>query len=230
MVPEGGCIGSSARAHARQQGLQQAASALFAVMAIVPLLVFAYTLWHLGALRYTFAQATLALTLGLALLGFWMFRSMLRQMSDAMQGMTRMMQAVARQPRGHDAPATTSAAAAATATPAPGTTSPAATTAPVVATTASAPRVPPPPKIPREVPGLGAVWELGEMTRTMDLLWQREAHAHLGRRVQVTVANAHELSGRLLEATADGLLLEESEGKTVAITYRRVQGIEPLVD
>jgi len=219
-------MASSAPAQARQQGLQQAASALFAVMAIVPLLVFAYTLWYLGALQYTFAQASLALTLGLALLGFWMFRSMLNQMSEAMQGMTRMMQAVARQPRAHEAP--TSSASAHTAATA--MFAAAATTAPAVATTVTGSRVPPPPKISTEVAGLGSVWELGEMTRTMDELWRREAHAHLGRRVQVTVANAHELSGRLLEATGDGLLLEQGGGTTIAITYRRVQGIEPLVD
>jgi hypothetical protein len=77
------------------------------------------------------------------------------------------------------------------------------------------------------VTGLGSIWELDEMARTMDQLWQREARAHIGRRVHITVANAQEVAGRLLEATEDGLLLEQDGGTTVAITYRRVQGIEP---
>jgi len=42
------------------------------------------------------------------------------------------------------------------------------------------------------------------------------------------VSNSQDLAGRLIEATEEGLLLEESGGGTVAITYRRVQGIEPL--
>ena len=182
----------------RQQGLQQAASVLFALMAVLPLLVFAYTLWHLGALEQTFAQASLAVTLVLALLGFWMFRSMLAQMSEVVRGVSRMVQAATRPsvPSGR--------------VPAP---------APM-----------PPPQVPREVAGLGSIWEFGEMARTMDLLWEREARAHIGRRVQVTVANAEEISGVLVEATDDGVLLEGSDGETVAITYRRVHGIEPLIE
>jgi hypothetical protein len=179
-------------AHARQQGLQQAASVLFALMGIVPLLVLAFTLWQLGAIHHTLAQVSLALTLALMLLGFWLFRSMLAEMSESVKGVARAVQTVAR-------PAGTPAGAV-TVLPAPA----------------------------REVPGLGSIWELGEMTRTMDLLWHREARAHVGRRVQITVANAEEVAGRLVEATEEGLLLERAPGDTVAITYRRVQGIEPL--
>ncbi|HEV8583609.1 MAG TPA: hypothetical protein VGT02_01450, partial [Methylomirabilota bacterium] len=69
-------------AQGRQQGLQQAASVVFALVGIVPLLVFAFTLWQVGAIHRTFAQASLGLTLFLMLLGFWMFRSMLTQMSE----------------------------------------------------------------------------------------------------------------------------------------------------
>jgi hypothetical protein len=181
-------------ASARQQGLQQAASVLFALMGIVPLLVFAFTLWHIGAMHHTLAQVSLTLTLALMLLGFWLFRSMLAQMSEVVKGVTRAVQTVTR-------PAGTSVG---------GVT--------VLPTPASA----------REVPGLGSIWELGEMARTMDLLWQREARAHVGRRVQITVANSQEVAGRLVDATEDGLLLERAPGDTVAITYRRVQGIEPL--
>jgi hypothetical protein len=188
-------MASRASPKTRQQGLREAASVVFALMGIVPLLVFAFTLWQLGAIHHTLAQVSVTLTLVLMLLGFWLFRSMLAQMSEVVKGVTRVAQTVARPPG-------TPLAAAAV--------------------------VPAPPAPGREVAGLGSIWELGEMARTMDLLWQREARAHVGRRVQITVANSHEMAGRLVDATEDGLLLEQAGGNTVAITYRRVQGIEPL--
>ena len=185
-------MASKGTASTRQQGLQQAASVLFALMAIVPLLLFAFTLWQLDVLHRTLAQVSLGLTLALMLLAFWLFRSMLAQMSEIVKGLTRVMQAVAR-PSG--SPGDIAAA---------------------------------PPAPAREVPGLGSIWELGEMAHTMDLLWQREARAHIGRHVQIIVANSQAMAGRLVEATDDGLLLERAAGDTVAITYHRVQGIEPL--
>jgi len=191
-------MAAKAQTNTRQQGLQQAAAILFTLMAVVPLLVFAFTLWHVGAIQHTFAQASLALTLVLALLGYWMFRSMLGQMSEIVKGMSRVVQTVAR----------------------PGRTAGIAAAVPV-----------PPLPVARDVAGLGSIWELSEMARTMDQLWQREARAHVGRRVQITVANdAQEVAGRLVEATEDGVLLEQAGGNTVAITYRRVQGIEALID
>jgi len=187
-------MASSGSANQRQQGLRQAASVLFALMGIVPALVFAFTLWQLGAIHHTLAQASLALTLALMLLGYWLFRSMLAQMSEIVKGVSRAVHTVVR-PSG----------------------------TPIAAAT-----IVPPPAVAREVAGLGSIWELGEMARTMDLLWQREARAHVGRQVQITIANSQDVAGKLVEATEDGLLLEQKGGTTVAITYRRVQGIEPL--
>jgi len=187
-------MAESATAQSRQQGLEQAASVVFALMGIVPLLLFTFTLWQLGAIHRTLAQASLVLTLVLMLLGFWLFRSMLAQMSEVVKAVSRAAQTMARPAAGR--PAAVSPVA-----PTPG----------------------------RPVAGLGSIWELGEMARTMDLLWQREARGHVGRHVQITVANSEELTGRLVEATDDGLLLEQDGGGTVAITYLRVQGIEPVV-
>lgn len=51
----------------------------------------------------------------------------------------------------------------------------------------------------------------------LDLLWQREARAHVGRRVQITVANAQDVAGRRVEATEDGVRLEQDGGRTVAV-------------
>src|SRR5437773_7466580 len=69
----------------KQRGLQQAASMIFALVAVVPLLIFAYTLHTLGAMRSTQAQIGLGLALAIALLGFWMFRSMLGRMAEVVQ-------------------------------------------------------------------------------------------------------------------------------------------------
>jgi hypothetical protein len=193
----------------RQQGLEQAASVVFALVGIVPLLVFAFTLWQIGVIHRSLAQASLGLTLVLMLLGFWLFRSMLGQMAEIVRGLSRVTEQATR----------ARAVAAAPAAVRPAAASAAAALAPTPMT-AAAPV--------RQVAGLGAIKELGEMARTMDLLWQREARAHVGRRVQISVANSQEVAGRLVDATEDGLLLEQSDGGTVAITYRRVQGIEPL--
>jgi hypothetical protein len=80
----------------------------------------------------------------------------------------------------------------------------------------------------RAVPGIGKIRELTEVVRTMDALWHREASAHVGRRVQISVANSREpLIGTLSEASADGLILEQAEG-AVAIAYGRVTAIDRL--
>jgi hypothetical protein len=71
----------------RQQGLQQAASVIFALVAVVPLLIFAWTLHALGAIRSAQAQLSLGVALAVALLGFWMFRSMLGRMAEVVQAL-----------------------------------------------------------------------------------------------------------------------------------------------
>src|SRR2546425_1075426 len=80
------------------------------------------------------------------LLGFWLFRSMLAQLSEGVKEVARIAQAVAR---------------------------------PAAGRPMAAPPVMPTPA--RPVAGLGSIWELGEMARTMELLWRREARGHGGR-------------------------------------------------
>ncbi|HET7340334.1 MAG TPA: hypothetical protein VFL90_02645, partial [Methylomirabilota bacterium] len=70
--------------------------------------------------------------------------------------------------------------------------------------------------------------EIAEVARTMDVLWQREATAHVGRKVQISVANSREpLIGTITEVSDDGLILEQTEGP-VAVAYRRVTAIDRL--
>ena len=205
-------------AKSQQKGLQQAASVIFALAAVVPLLIFAWTLNILGAIGRTQAQDGLGLALGVALLGFWMFRSLLGRMAEVVQALTAVIEQTSRASR---APV---AAPASVAAPAP--TSMEALAARVPGLLAIAPSVGPDPG--SGVAGIGMIRELSEVVRTMDALWYREATAHLNQRVQISVANSREpLVGTLVEATADGLILEQPDG-TVPISYGRVTAIDRL--
>ena len=76
--------------------------------------------------------------------------------------------------------------------------------------------------------GLGSIRELTEVVRAVDALWHREAAAHLGRQVQISVANSREpLVGTLTVASTDGLILEQADGPT-AVAYGRVTAIDRL--
>jgi hypothetical protein len=80
----------------------------------------------------------------------------------------------------------------------------------------------------RGIAGIGKIRELTEVVATMDALWYREATAHIGQRVQVSVANSRDpLIGELSEATPDGLILEQPDGP-VPIAYGRVTAIDRL--
>jgi hypothetical protein len=219
-------------AKTRQQGLQQAASVIFALVAVVPLLIFAWTLHALGVIRSTQAQLSLGLALGVALLGFWMFRSLLGRMAEVVRVLTAAVEQASRARRSGAsavAPAPASvpparvtaedAAASALALPPPATAS-ATLSRPATATNGARPA--------RPVAGLGKIRELTEVARTMDALWYREATAHLGKRVQISVANSRDpLVGTLSEATAEGLLLEQADGP-VPVAYGRVTAIDRL--
>ena len=218
-------------ATSRQQGLRQAAAVIFALVAIVPLLVFVWTLHALDVVKRTEAQVGLALSLAMALLGFWMFRGMLARMSEVVQALVAAVDQAnrARRPAPVEAPAPVAQAAAAAASHAPATRpSAAALDAARAKVTAPSPFATSPVSRDRALPGIGNIREFGEVTRTMGVLWQREAKAHLGRRVQISVANSREpLVGTLSEVSDDGLILELPE-EPIAIAYRRITAIEAL--
>jgi hypothetical protein len=210
----------------RQHGLQQAASIIFALVAVVPLLIFAYTLNALGAIRSTQAQISLALALAISLLGFWMFRSMLGHMAEIVQALAAAVDQANRSRRAAGAPVAPAAGPVAVGRPAAGNSG---ASAPAVATAAA----PVPVAIKkiaadRSVPGVGNIREIAEVARTMDVLWQREATAHVGKKVQISVANSREpLIGTITEVSDDGLILEQTDG-VVAVAYRRVTAIDRL--
>jgi len=214
-------------ARSKQQGLQQAASMIFALVAVVPLLIFAYTLHALGAIRSTQAQISLGLALAIALLGFWMFRSMLGRMAEVVQMLTAAVEQANRVRRPVTAPPGAGAAPAATASAAPsGAAAPAAARPAGAAASTAAPVK----KITADhgIPGVGNIREIAEVARTMDVLWQREAAAHIGKRVSISVANSRDpLIGTITEVSDDGLILDQADGQ-MAVAYRRVTGIDRL--
>ncbi len=159
----------AARPQTRSNTLRQAASAVFALTAILPLLLFVWTVHSLGALSRLQAQVGLGLALAVALLGFWVFRRLMGQMSDLILALRRAAESASRStarasaeaPRATVGPAP-GAWARAAALPAPAASRPAAEPAPLsepagvtatpspFATTFAAP-APPPASLPASV-------------------------------------------------------------------------------
>lgn len=174
------------------RGLKHAASIVFVLVAVLPLLVFTWTLYALDAIRNSQAQIGLALSLAVALLGFHIFRGLMGQLSDMIR---------------------------------------------VVARSAERPADPRPARLqgagPQAsgrgglvTPGLGAIRELGDLSTAMAAIWKREATAHLGRRVLMSVVRSTEpIAGTMVDVTEDGVLLERN-GQQIAVGYRRISGIE----
>jgi hypothetical protein len=79
----------------KSKSLQQAASTMFVLMTILPLLVFTWTLHTLDVLQRNEAQIGLALSLVLALSGFFILRSTMGRLSQLTQALSR---AVERRP------------------------------------------------------------------------------------------------------------------------------------
>jgi hypothetical protein len=232
----------------RPNSLQQAASAVFAVTTVVPLLIFVWTLHRLGELSRVQSQVGLGLALGIALLGYYIFRRLMGQMSELIRGLGRAvgtrtasesrLSSVAqdrapgliaeyKSPAVGTAPHPASAAAAPVASaarPVPATsrvapvTAATATTAPVLEF--EAPRT-------QSVPGLGMIQEVDDLSRAMAKLWMGEAAAYQGRRVALTIMNSRvPITGTLVDLTQDGLLIDQDGGGQVAVSYSRLSGID----
>lgn len=72
--------------------LRQAASAVFAVTTVVPLLIFVWTLYILNTLSKSEAQVGLGLALAIALLGYYIFRGLVAQMSTLIAGLGKALE------------------------------------------------------------------------------------------------------------------------------------------
>jgi hypothetical protein len=218
--------------------LQQAASAVFAVTTVVPLLVFVWTLLRLGALSHVQSQVGLGLALGIALLGFYIFRRLMGQMSQLIHGLGRVVQQGMRpaadswgngravglvteyRPAGRDhqgQPAAAGQAASARGASAPATPPPASAAAELAR----------PAHRSAPVPGLGMIREVDDLSHAMAKLWMAEAIAYKGRRVALSIMNTRApITGTLLDVTQDELLIDQDGGAQVAVSYSRLSGID----
>ena len=218
-IPSGGASAAKPK-KTRSNTLRQAASAVFALTAIVPLLLFVWTVHYLGALSKLPAQVGLGLALAVALVGYFIFRGLMGRMSDLILALGRVVELRERSSTGArasaEAPGPTvepSAGAGTRAVPSPTRAPRQPSARPAAAETAT-------------VPGLGAIREVHDLSRAMGVLWQAEAAGYKGRRVVVSVLSAPlPVVGTLIELTDEGLLVQTDRGR-IAVSFDRISSID----
>jgi len=196
---------------------------LFALTAVIPLLLFTYTLYSLDQLRLTEAQMGLGAALGCALVGLFIFSNLMGRLSEVLRFL-------------EDQTAATLPGAA-TAQPAGAAGS---MSAPARSVVSAAPNGPASAVLPPGglmVPGLGTITAAsraasaarqaaGVFDEVQKTMWHAEAQRHLGRRVLISVKNAPEpITGSLAQIAEDGVLLEQDDQR-VAVSYLRITNIE----
>ena len=204
----------------RTYTLRNAASIVFALTAVIPLLLFTYTLYLLGQLGQFQAQMGLGVALGCALVGLFIFSNLMARLAE----MLRFLE-------GQPAPAAPPVGAAETSSAA----DPAARPVSVATNGPREPAVARPRRTGRSRPGhdhrgepggLGGATAAGVFDEVQKTMWHAEAQQHLGRRVLISVKNAPEpIAGSLAQIAEDGVLLEQDDER-VAVSYLRITNIE----
>jgi hypothetical protein len=203
----------------RTYTLRNAASIVFALTAVIPLLLFTYTLYLLGQIGQFQAQMGLGVALGCALVGLFIFSNLMARLGELLRFLEE-------QPT----PATAGG---------PGETSSAGDRAARPVSVASNGPASPPWTGPGGlmVPGLGTITAAsraasaarqaaGVFDEVQKTMWHAEAQQHLGRRVLISVKNAPEpIAGSLAQIAEDGVLLEQDDQR-VAVSYLRITNIE----
>jgi hypothetical protein len=207
----------------RTYTLRNAASIVFALTAVIPLLLFTYTLYALNQLKLTEAQMGLGVALACALVGLFIFSNLMARLSEVLRYLEEQ----------------DSAARAATATPAAAAArgaGPDAATRSAATPSGNGPSVPVYPG-GLVIPGLGTITAAsraasaarqaaGVFDEVQKTMWQAEAQRHLGRRVLISVKNSTEpIEGSLAQIAEDGVLLERGDER-VAVSYLRITNIE----
>jgi len=200
----------------RTYTLRNAASIVFALTAVIPLLLFTYTLHLLNQLGETQAQLGLAVALGCALVGLFIFSNLMGRLSELLRFIEEQPAGGASAEAGSDADQASPTGMAATngpaASPWPG---PGGLVVPGLGTITAASRA---ASAARHAAGV-----FDEVQKTM---WQAEAQRHLGRRVLISVKNAPEpIAGSLAQIADDGVLLEQDDQR-VAVSYLRITNID----
>ena len=182
----------------RSKGLRQAASMVFGLTAVLPLLIVTWTLDRLNVLHTSDAQIGLVLAIVVALLGLVVFRRLMAQLSDVILALRALVTK-------HDGVGVAQKTAAKAENGAAG-----------AAAKRGAPRI----------PGLGEIGELHDIEATLADRWRTESSHYIGRSVLVYVLNSWTpVVGTLVDVTPDGVLVKH-ESKEVAIGFRRFIGIK----
>ncbi len=220
---------------ARTYTLRRASTVVFALVSVLPLLLFAYTLHALNVLHHTIAQIGLGSALALSMMGFYIYSVMIARLSDVLREI-EVHGTSASLPAPPHAPVVTMAVE-----PSPGI-PPALGHAGNAERAGSVPTAAGPSpfasksrnggsaRINLVVPGMGRITELtpsdGAALSDLDLMWKAEAEPLLGRRVLVAVRNvADPIKGTLHQVTEDGVILDQ-KGQKFGISYTRVSAIE----
>ncbi len=222
-------------AKTRTYTLRRASSVVFALISVLPLLLFAYTLYALDVLHHHIAQIGLGSALLLTMIGFYIYSVMMSRLSDILRDLEADESA--------PAPAGTTQGPVVTMAVEPGPSGPMAESH----TTGASRQSPAPPSGRPSpfaargrsgaggrgglvVPGMGRITELkpadASALSDLDSMWRAEAEPLLGKRVLLAVRNAPDpMKGILAQVTQDGVILDQS-GTRVGISYRRVSAIE----
>lgn len=219
----------------RTYTLRRASSIVFALISVLPLLLFVYTLYALDLLNRQVAQLSLGLALVSSMIGFYIYSVMMSQLSDILLA----LQADESAPP----PALATQGPVVTMAVEPGPSGPV-----TEGHTAGAPRQNPVPTAGRPtplaargrpgaggrgglvVPGMGRITELRPADESalsdLESMWRAEAEPLLGKRVVVAVRNAPDpIKGILAHVTRDGVILDQN-GTRAGISYTRLSAIE----
>jgi len=215
----------------RTYTLRRASSVVFALISVLPLLLFAYTLYALNVLQQATAQIGLGSALALAMIGFYIYSVMIARLSDMLREI---------EVNGTNAPhaAPSHAPVVTFIEPEPGLSPVPGHDVPALSASEATPARPSAAKsrngsVARAglvVPGMGRITELtpsdGAALSDLDLMWKAEAEPLLGRRVLVAVRNAADpIKGTLYQVAEDGVILDQ-RGAKFGISYTRVSAIE----
>ena len=207
----------------RTYTLRNAASIVFALTAVIPLLLFTYTLYALNQLKLTEAQMGLGVALACALVGLFIFSNLMARLSEVLRYLEEQQDGAGR--TGTTAAASATAGAGGDAAARPAATAPGHSPAAAVFPGGLL------------IPGLGTITAAsraasaarqaaGVFDEVQKTMWQAEAQRHLGRAVLISVKNSTEpIKGSLAQIADDGVLLERGEER-VAVSYLRITNIE----
>ena len=207
----------------RTYTLRRAASVVFCMISILPLLLFVYTLYALDALRQSVAQIGLASALVMSLIGFYIYSVMISRLSAILRDLEEAEAGHASPP----APTGTVVTAAVEPTPGSRTAAPARRPSPFAAGNPKGTAA----RTSLVVPGMGRITELTPTDAgglgDLDSMWKAEAQPLLGKRVLVAVRNtADPIKGTLAQVTDDGVMIDQDDGSKVGISYHRMSAIE----